>query len=89
LLINKDLRPSKHYLLMGLMLLRRRSRRTHLYHINTRMNMQRNKYDNQILIIHLFSHSKKTYMNINGVNITLIPSACSKARMRESEYNPA
>jgi hypothetical protein len=26
-------------------------------------------------------------MNINNVNITLIPSASSKARMRESEYN--
>jgi hypothetical protein len=28
-------------------------------------------------------------MNINNVNIALIPSTCSKARMRESEYNPA
>jgi hypothetical protein len=48
-----------------------------------------NEYYNYIIIIHLFIHSIKTYMNINNINITLIPSACSKARMRESEYNPA
>jgi hypothetical protein len=33
--------------------------------------------------------SNKTCMNINRFYITLIPSACSKAKMRESDYNPA
>jgi hypothetical protein len=53
--------------------------------------MQRNEHDSHIIIIHLFFHSifHKTYMNINNINITLIPSACSKAGMRESEYNPS
>jgi hypothetical protein len=39
LLIIKDLRPSKHYLLMGIMFLRRRSRKTYLDHINARIEM--------------------------------------------------
>jgi hypothetical protein len=47
-----------------------------------------NEYDNHISIIHLFLHFIETYMNINNVNTTLIPSACSKVRMRESKYNP-
>jgi hypothetical protein len=28
-------------------------------------------------------------MNTNKISITLVPSACSKARMRESDYNSA
>jgi hypothetical protein len=28
-------------------------------------------------------------MNINKINVTLIPSACSKVEMRETDYNPA
>jgi hypothetical protein len=72
------------------MLLIRRSRRTYLHHINTRIGTRMNKYDNYILIVRLFLHSIiYIYMNINNINITLIPSACSKAKMRESEYNPA
>jgi hypothetical protein len=59
IVIIKDLRPSKHYFFAGIMLLRRRSRRTYLHHINTRIGMRRNKYDNYILIIHLFLHSIK------------------------------
>jgi hypothetical protein len=43
----------------GIMLLRRRSRRTHLHHINTRIGIQMNKYKNHILIIHLFLISIK------------------------------
>jgi hypothetical protein len=35
LLIVKDLRPPKHYLLKGIMLIRRRSGRTYLHHRNT------------------------------------------------------
>jgi hypothetical protein len=50
--------------------------------------MRRGEYDNHVLIIHLLLHFIKTYININNVKITLIPSACSKARMRESKYNP-
>jgi hypothetical protein len=56
LLIIKDLRPSKHYSLTGLMPLKRRSRRTYLHHINTRIRIRRNKYGNYILIVHLFLH---------------------------------
>ena len=59
LLIIKDLRPSKHYFLVGIMLLTRRPRRTYLHQINIRIEMRRNKYDNYILIIHLFLHSIK------------------------------
>jgi hypothetical protein len=89
LLIIKDLRPSKHYILTCIMLLRRRSRKANLHHINIRIGMQRNKHDNYILIIYLFFAFHKTYMDIDNVNVTLIPSAGLKARMRESEYNPA
>ena len=28
-------------------------------------------------------------MNINRINVTLIPLDCSKVRMQESDYNPA
>jgi hypothetical protein len=66
LLIIKDLRPSKHYFLVGIMLLTRRPRRTYLHQINIRIEMRRNKYDNYILIIHLFL-LHKTYMNNNNV----------------------
>jgi hypothetical protein len=59
LLIVKDLHPSKHYLPTGIMLLRRKLRRTNLHHIDTRIGMQRNKYGNHVLIIHLFFHSIK------------------------------
>jgi hypothetical protein len=59
LLIIKDLRASRHYPLAGIMALRRRSRRTHLLHVNTRVEMRRNKYYDHILIIHLFLHSIK------------------------------
>jgi hypothetical protein len=58
LLIIKDLRPSKHYLLGGIMLLRRESR-TYFHHINTRIGTRRGKYDVYVLIIHLFLHSIK------------------------------
>jgi hypothetical protein len=87
--IVKDLCPSKHYILTGTMLLRRRSRKANLHHINIRIRIQRNKHDNYILIIYLFFVFHKTYMNIDNVNVTLIPSAGLKARMQESEYNPA
>ena len=59
LLTIKDLRLLKHYLHMDVMLIRRRSRRAYLHHINTWMEMQRDEYDNYILIIHLFLHSIK------------------------------
>jgi hypothetical protein len=59
LLIIKDLRPSKHYFLKGIMLIRRRSRRTYIHHINIRKEMRRGEYDNYILIIHLLLHSIK------------------------------
>ena len=32
---------------------------------------------------------QKTRMNINNINITLIPSACSKVKTQESDYNSA
>ena len=57
--IIKNLRPSKHYLLAGIMLLRQKSRSTYLHHINARIEMWRNKYDNYILIIYLFFLSIK------------------------------
>jgi hypothetical protein len=41
------------------MLIRRRSRRTYLHHINIWQEMRRGEYDNHILIIHLFLHSIK------------------------------
>jgi hypothetical protein len=59
LIIIKDLRPSKHYFLTGIMLLRQRSIKTYLHYINARIGMRRNKYVNYILIIHLFLHSIK------------------------------
>jgi hypothetical protein len=59
LLAITDLHPPKHYLRMGIMLIRRRSRRAYLHHINTWTEMQRDEYDNYILIIHLFLHSIK------------------------------
>jgi hypothetical protein len=59
LLIIKDLCPMKHYFFTSIMLLRRRSRRTYLHHIDIRIGMRRNKYDNYILKIHLFLHSIK------------------------------
>jgi hypothetical protein len=64
------------------MLLRRKLRRTNLHHIDIRIGIQRNKYDNYALIIHLFFHSINN-TDINNANITLIPLACSKAKMRE------
>jgi hypothetical protein len=53
------------------------------------IGMQKDKYDNCISLIDFALIFHKTEMNINNVNITLIPSACSKVWMRESEYNPA
>jgi hypothetical protein len=51
--------------------------------------MQKDKYDNCISLIGLLLYFIKTEMNVNNVNVTLIPSACSKVWMQESEYNPA
>jgi hypothetical protein len=56
LLILKDLRLPKHYLLTSIMLPGRRSRRTHLHHINTWIGMRGNEYDSYIIIIHVFFH---------------------------------
>jgi hypothetical protein len=56
---------------------------------NMRAEMQKDKYDNCISLIGLLLYFIKTEMNVNNVNVTLIPSACSKVWMQESEYNPA
>jgi hypothetical protein len=64
LLIIKDLRPSKHYLLTGIMLHRRRLRRTYLHHINMRVGMWRNKYGNYILIHILLHFIKHEWISI-------------------------
>jgi hypothetical protein len=88
LLIIKDLRPTKHYILKGIMLIRQRSRRINLHHINIGKEIRMNEYDNHIRYNSFILAFHKIYMNINNVNITLISLACSKARMRESKYNP-
>jgi hypothetical protein len=53
LLIVRDLRPLKHYLPMGIILIRRRSRKTYLHHSIGKHEIQRNKHGNIIFIIHL------------------------------------
>jgi hypothetical protein len=53
------------------------------------VGMQKDKYDNCISLVYFILIFHKIEKNVNNVNITLIPSACSKAWMRESEYNPA
>jgi hypothetical protein len=40
-----------------------------------------------ILLIHSYLYSIRKCMNNNRINITLVPSACSKVWMQESEYN--
>jgi hypothetical protein len=87
LLIVKDVRPSKHYLLKGIILIRRRPRRINLHHINIWKEIRSNEYDNHIHDNSFILAFHNIYTNINNVNITLIPSACSKARMRECKYN--
>jgi hypothetical protein len=54
-------RPSSSKALspMGIIFIRRRSRRTYLHHILNKHEIQRNKRDNNILIIHLFLYSLK------------------------------
>jgi hypothetical protein len=56
---------------------------------NMQVGMQKDKYDNCISLVYFILIFHKIEKNVNNVNITLIPSACSKAWMRESEYNPA
>jgi hypothetical protein len=68
IVIIKDLRPLKHYLLAYIMLVRRRSRNTYLHHINTKIRMRGNKHDYYILIILLFLHSIK-YIRISTMLI--------------------
>jgi hypothetical protein len=59
LFIVRDIRLPKHYFPMGIILIRRRSRRTYLHHLISKHEIQRNKHDNNILIIHLFLYSVK------------------------------
>jgi hypothetical protein len=40
------------------------------------------------LLIHLYSYSIKHKWIFNSIKTTLMPSVCSKVRMRESDYNP-
>jgi hypothetical protein len=59
LIIVRDLCPPKHYLPMGIILIRRRSRRTYLHHSISKHEIHWNKHDNIILIIHLSLYSMK------------------------------
>jgi hypothetical protein len=49
--------------------------------------MHKDEDSNYILLIYSYLYSIKTCMNINRINITLVPSACSKVWVRESKYN--
>jgi hypothetical protein len=49
--------------------------------------MHKDEDSNYILLIHLYLYSIRIYMNNNRINITSVPSACSKMWMQESEYN--
>jgi hypothetical protein len=59
LLIVRDLRPPKHYLPMGIILIKQRSRRTYLHHSISKHEIQKNKHDDSILIIHLLLYFMK------------------------------
>jgi hypothetical protein len=100
----KDLRPSKHYFLLDIMVLRRRSWRTyphHFYHISINVNRQMKEYtsiqedkDNNchIPMIYHYYYLYWAWINIVNICITILPSACQKVEERErceSDYNPA
>jgi hypothetical protein len=57
LLTIADLRLPKHYLHMGIMLIRRRSRRTYLHQLICEIGIQKDKGGNCISLIHLYLHS--------------------------------
>jgi hypothetical protein len=48
--------------------------------------MHKNEDNNCIFVDSFIFAFYKTRMNINRIHITLIPSACSKVRTRESDY---
>jgi hypothetical protein len=83
-----DLRLPKHDLHMEIILIKRRSRKTSIHYLIYEWKCERIKMKTGSSSIHLYSCSIKCKWIFNSIDITLIPSACSKARMRESGYNP-
>jgi hypothetical protein len=85
----KDLRLLKHYLHMGIILIRQRSWNTSIHYLIYEWGYERIKMKIGSLLIHLYSCSIKCKWIFNSIDITLVHSACSKARIQESDYNPA
>jgi hypothetical protein len=80
LLMNKNLRPSTHYLLSDIMIFRRRSWRTYLHHVSKQVQMkvheiQENINNDDISTNHLYSHftNMDKYSQYIYIYITLVP----------------